>query len=144
MPVAAHPASSLCFCHTSPVYLHLPCILLSYIVFQNDPRITTEVPEHERSPGYVDCLSPRSPPSSTVKFCTCHTATSAAATARNGTVLFLDLLAIYPLDVLLRISLDSCSGYCALATPFPATEIAYNSEIAAESLVVKKHQWAVP
>ena len=58
--------------------------------------------------------------------------------------LFLGLLAIYPLDVRLRVSLDSCSGYCTLATSYSATEIAYNPPIAAETLVVKKHQWAVP
>ena len=106
---------------------------------------------YERSIRLSDYLSPRSPPSRqvNVKFhvCPASQATSADAIPRwpgNGPYDLLRLLVIYPLDVLLRVSFDSCSTYCPLAIPFFATEIAYNAPIAVETPVVKKYQWNVP
>lgn len=109
------------------------------------------VVHYERSIRLTDYLSPRSPPSREVKvkFYACAAtqaqATSAAAIGGCNGPYDLHLLVIYPLDVLLRVSLHSCSRYfCALAIPFSATEIAYNAPTAAETPVVKKYQWAVP
>jgi len=135
--------------HTSTTRSY--CILYMYFRMTLGLLKSPSTVHYERSIRLSDNLSPRSPPSRevNVKFHTCPAsqATSAAAIRGwpgNGPYDLLHLLAIYSLDVLLRVSLDSCSTYCALAILLSATEIAYNTPIAAETPVVKKYQWTVP